>query len=52
MPRSGDTRWKILEVAEAEFASEEGYAGAHLLRVFVDHGPSEMESARGNEAKW
>jgi TetR/AcrR family transcriptional regulator len=32
MPRSGDTRAKILEVAEAEFASE-GYAGAHLQKI-------------------
>jgi TetR/AcrR family transcriptional regulator len=32
MPRVGDTRTKILEVAEAEFASE-GYAGAHLQKI-------------------
>jgi TetR/AcrR family transcriptional regulator len=32
MPRIGDTRTKILEVAEAEFASE-GYAGAHLQKI-------------------
>ncbi len=32
MPRVGDTRAKILEVAEAEFASE-GYAGAHLQKI-------------------
>jgi TetR/AcrR family transcriptional regulator len=32
MPRVGDTRTKILEVAEAEFATE-GYAGAHLQKI-------------------
>lgn len=32
MPRTGDTRAKILEVAEAEFAAE-GYAGAHLQKI-------------------
>lgn len=32
MARAGDTRTKILEVAEAEFAAE-GYAGAHLQRI-------------------
>ncbi|RIL07762.1 MAG: hypothetical protein DCC71_02015 [Proteobacteria bacterium] len=32
MPRVGDTRAKILEVAEAEFAAE-GYAGAHLQKI-------------------
>ncbi len=32
MPRAGDTRAKILEVAEAEFAAE-GYAGAHLQKI-------------------
>lgn len=32
MPRVGDTRTRILEVAEAEFASE-GYAGAHLQKI-------------------
>ena len=32
MPRIGDTRTKILEVAEAEFAAE-GYAGAHLQKI-------------------
>lgn len=32
MARVGDTRTKILEVAEAEFAAE-GYAGAHLQRI-------------------
>lgn len=32
MPRVGDTRTKILEVAESEFASE-GYAGAHLQKI-------------------
>lgn len=32
MPRVGDTRARILEVAEAEFASE-GYAGAHLQKI-------------------
>lgn len=31
-PRTGDTRNKILEVAETEFALE-GYAGAHLQRI-------------------
>ncbi len=31
-PRSQDTRTKILEVAEGEFARE-GYAGAHLQRI-------------------
>jgi len=31
-PRTGDTRTKILEVAETEFALE-GYAGAHLQRI-------------------
>ena len=31
-PRSLDTRNKILEVAEGEFARE-GYAGAHLQRI-------------------
>lgn len=31
-PRTGDTRNKILEVAEKEFALE-GYAGAHLQRI-------------------
>jgi TetR/AcrR family transcriptional regulator len=30
--RTGDTRTKILEVAEAEFAAE-GYAGAHLQKI-------------------
>ncbi|MCP5058297.1 MAG: TetR/AcrR family transcriptional regulator [bacterium] len=30
--RSGDTRQKILEIAEAEFA-QRGYAGAHLQRI-------------------
>ncbi|MCX5740542.1 MAG: TetR/AcrR family transcriptional regulator [Proteobacteria bacterium] len=32
MPRAADTRAKILEVAEAEFAAE-GYAGAHLQKI-------------------
>jgi TetR/AcrR family transcriptional regulator len=32
MPRVGDTRTKILEVAEADFAAE-GYAGAHLQKI-------------------
>jgi TetR/AcrR family transcriptional regulator len=32
MPRGADTRTKILEVAEGEFASE-GYAGAHLQKI-------------------
>ena len=32
MPRVGDTRTKILEVAEADFASQ-GYAGAHLQKI-------------------
>lgn len=32
MPRIGDTRTKILEVAEADFAAE-GYAGAHLQKI-------------------
>ena len=32
MPRTGGTRAKILEVAEAEFAAE-GYAGAHLQKI-------------------
>jgi len=32
MPRIGDTRAKILEIAEADFASE-GYAGAHLQHI-------------------
>lgn len=32
MPRVGDTRARILEVAEAEFASA-GYAGAHLQKI-------------------
>lgn len=32
MPRVGDTRTKILEVAEADFAKE-GYAGAHLQKI-------------------
>jgi TetR/AcrR family transcriptional regulator len=32
MARLGDTRNKILEVAEAEFA-QEGYAGAHLQKI-------------------
>jgi TetR/AcrR family transcriptional regulator len=32
MARVGDTRTKILEVAEADFAAE-GYAGAHLQKI-------------------
>ncbi len=32
MPRSADTRTKILEIAETEFAGE-GYAGAHLQKI-------------------
>lgn len=32
MPRAVDTRAKILEIAEAEFAAE-GYAGAHLQKI-------------------
>lgn len=32
MPRAQDTRTKILEVAEREFASE-GFAGAHLQKI-------------------
>ena len=32
MPRVGDTRTKILEMAEADFATE-GYAGAHLQKI-------------------
>jgi AcrR family transcriptional regulator len=32
LPRTGGTRAKILEVAEAEFAAE-GYAGAHLQKI-------------------
>src|SRR4029453_10854610 len=32
MPRVGDTRTKILEVAEADFATQ-GYAGAHLQKI-------------------
>ena len=32
MARIGDTRTKILEVAEADFAAE-GYAGAHLQKI-------------------
>jgi len=32
MARVGDTRTKILEVAEADFAAD-GYAGAHLQRI-------------------
>lgn len=32
MPRAHDTRTKILEVAEREFASE-GFAGAHLQKI-------------------
>jgi AcrR family transcriptional regulator len=32
VPRVGDTRTKILEVAESEFAAE-GYAGAHLQKI-------------------
>lgn len=32
MPRVGDTRGKILEISEAEFAAE-GYAGAHLQKI-------------------
>ena len=32
MPRAADTRLKILEVAETEFAAE-GFAGAHLQRI-------------------
>lgn len=32
MPRATDTRTKVLEVADAEFAAE-GYAGAHLQKI-------------------
>jgi TetR/AcrR family transcriptional regulator len=32
VPRAADTRLKILEVAETEFAAE-GFAGAHLQRI-------------------
>jgi TetR/AcrR family transcriptional regulator len=32
LPRTGDTRARILEVAEAEFAAD-GYAGAHLQKI-------------------
>ena len=32
MPRAADTRMKILEVAETEFAAE-GFAGAHLQKI-------------------
>lgn len=32
MPRTGDTRARILLIAEAEFAAE-GYAGAHLQKI-------------------